>query len=245
LTGSDWRGVLANFPPSVFFPSMTAYRFLPLLAAFALVSPSWAGFEIVQEVETEQPVASTTTITTQIDGKMMRVDMGRDASSIVDTESGDIITLMHPQKVFVRMPGSMAKAMAQAATGQESQPSANFQKTGRTDTINGFFCEEYTGTIENGTIAMWVSKNTPIPQNLIDQLTELGSDFAPIGGGDDKVEGYPIRVVIESGDTGRSVITTLSVVEKKISPDQFKTPSGYRSMDIPSGVDQLLQQFGQ
>jgi hypothetical protein len=86
----------------------TAFAFLlPLLASASLLR---ADYVVVQKVDGGMQSGE---MTIKIKDGKARVDMAPQISTISDSTSGDVVTLMHAQKQFMRIPASQTKALVE------------------------------------------------------------------------------------------------------------------------------------
>jgi hypothetical protein len=86
----------------------TAFAFLlPLLASASLLR---ADYVVVQKVDGGMQSGE---MTIKIKNGKARVDMAPQISTISDSTSGDVITLMHAQKQFMRIPAARPKALVE------------------------------------------------------------------------------------------------------------------------------------
>jgi len=100
------------------------------------------------------------------------------------------------------------------------------------------------GSTSLGKTTIWVSSNTPLSKDFLDQMRKIceDSDMGDMSAsfifeGD----GYPVRTIFEGKDGTKNVLTTLSILEKDIPASAFQAPSGYKTMDVSDSLQQLLQ----
>jgi len=207
--------------------------FLLTLGALAL-SLHHAAADITFTQEILQPDGKKMTSVAKIKGEMMRTDIGPQASAIVNIKTGDMITLMHDQKMAMKIPGSALKALQQQA--KEEMGSTETSKpvaTGRTETINGFKCEEYTLTHSGAKMTVWLTKDIPDATAVMKQLDSLSSEANPFQGAFKGIEGFPVRTSVEIPGSGPMVMTVLGINRDALPDAEFATPSGYREMAMP------------
>jgi hypothetical protein len=75
-------------------------------ALFAFLPIARADLTVVQSIESS---AGTNTITLKIKAESARIEANPKASMIVDTKTGEVITLIHGQKAVMRLSGEKAK----------------------------------------------------------------------------------------------------------------------------------------
>jgi len=216
---------------------------LCLAATFLTSTCLFADLTIVQKIE---GAGSTSEMMVKIKGDLIRVDPSPEISSIINNKTGEMITIMHPQKAFMKISGEQAKAMmAQAKGPNASTPakSPELKATGEKETIENtegkFEAEKYTFTTAGGIKGTyWIVKNYPNAAKILTEMSNMAK--GPIGesmsaGVPDptSLPGFPIKSTLEV--TGQSPVTAtvFSVKETPISDADFKTPEGYQTMSMP------------
>jgi hypothetical protein len=206
-----------------------------LTLAFSLTAH--AGVVIVQDVEQTGPMPLKTRMTIKAEGEKARVDIGKEISSIVDSESGEVSSLMHAQKIAMQLPKGALDAMKEKVSDAGKNEGPDIKPTGKKEKINGFDCEEYAGTFQGLDVAYWVTNDLPNASAVMDQLGKLSGGANPFKGvlknGED-FPGFPIRTVITTPQAGTSTMTIVSVNEEEIPAAEFEVPKNYKSMELPS-----------
>lgn len=212
----------------------------PLLApvlALAITLSSQAGIVIVQDVEQTGPMPIKTRMTIKAEDEKARIDIGKEISSIVDSASGEVSSLMHAQKIAMQLPKGALDAVKKQVSKADKNERPDIKPTGKTEKINGFSCEEYAGTFQGLDVAYWVTNDLPNASAVMDQLGKLSGDADPFKGalknGED-FPGFPIRTVITTPQAGTSTMTIVSVNEEAIPESEFEVPKNYKSMTLPS-----------
>lgn len=205
------------------------------LAAGAAAAPAvkpWEGTVTMTMAHQGKSVP----VTYSIKGRMTRMeapagDQGT-SSMIFDAARQMTLILMHERKTYMIMPAPRGQAAALTRTG-----TARPVKTGRTETILGYPCEEWTSADEHGTTEVWAAKG-------------LGT-FAPLGGmgrgpADQRpaweaemTRGgfFPLRVVHhpKAGDATTTMQVT-AVEPKPLANDLFRPPKDYKEFKMPAGL---------
>src|SRR5437868_10987812 len=92
-------------------------------------------------------VPSGSQITIKMKEGKTRIETGPQASMIIDAKTGDTITLMHPQKQIMRIPGNKMRAIAEMtnkfATDKGANQKPKLTATGKKELINGTETEIY------------------------------------------------------------------------------------------------------
>jgi hypothetical protein len=218
---------------------MRKILWLPLLTAVCGFSSLHADLTIVQHVDGMGQNLDTTMM---FKAGRTRVDSPA-TSMIMDLKTGEIMTLMHAQKSYMKIPSQMAQ-MAMDAMKQSPNASKEggmtLTPTGKKDTISGYAAEEYTATIAGTKMTMWLTKGVP---NYASVLKEMSAAFAQgpmaammkgIGLDMAALPGFPVRTVNEMQPGQTVTSTVLSVSTSPIADSEFAIPAGYTQMTMPS-----------
>ena len=186
------------------------------------------------------------TVTTQIKGNRIRLDMPASPqgamSTIMDLNSGDSVTLLHQQKMAMKVSGAEIKQLAQnmkARSGGTNAP-AVFHDTGKTEKVDNYDAEIYNWSSPDGANqTVWVAKNYPNYSRIKTQMDKLNeSPIARLSKGSaPDISSLPGMVVkTQTEMNGQKVTSTLvSVKEQPVDDSVFETPKGYQEMTPPAG----------
>lgn len=158
---------------------------------------------------------------------------------IFDVEKGEMMTLMPEQKMYMVM--SMKGAMNSAAKKSSKEKMPELVKTGRTETILGYKCDEYVMTDERGNkTEIWAT----------DKLGTYMGASAGGGGmmGRGKASGpawenvlkgrdgfFPLRVVSRDRKDKETFRMEAKSVEPGNVPDStFEPPAGFQKFALPN-----------
>jgi hypothetical protein len=210
--------------------------FLPLLATAVLATAAHADLTITQKVQQEAQPAADLTVTMKIKGQKMRMDASPQVSTIIDLKSGDMQNLMHDQKMVMTIPGALIKGLKQAAAPSASAGTELPKPTGNKETISGFACDEYTLTSQGAKVNVWLTKDLPAAQQIMSEVSALSPDNDPFQAAlkGQKIDGFPLRTVIETPGVGKTTMTVVAVNESPLADSEFSVPSGYKTMQMPS-----------
>lgn len=205
---------------------------LPLFSALlcCLVN-AFADFTITQKEETE---GRQKTVILKLKGDQIRIDGDPRGSFIFNTSTGESTTLLHPQKLVVKMTSDQVKEMTRSVAGQlgiTSDTKLEVQATGKKDKINGYEVAEYTGTIGSTTWHSWVAKDYPNYKTLLKAMNR-----EPLNFGID-MSGFPgmsIKSLIEPSNQPARTVYLESVKEGIIDPAEFRAPADYRLIENPA-----------
>lgn len=210
-------------------------RLLLPLVLFASAQLAGAGLVLVQEIDQSGgPMPGKTRMTITASGDKARVDIGKDISSIVDSRTGTVTSLLHAQKMAMKLPEGTFDSIKHASKDQSTKP--DLKPTGKTEEINGFQCEEYIGTIKGLKVAFWTTRDVKNQKEILGQLAKLSGGNDPFkaalqDGGD--FPGFPIRTVIDTKESGTSTMTVVSIKDEDVPDSAFEIPAGYKTMDMP------------
>lgn len=216
-------------------------KILPLfcLAIFTLLPIARADLTIVQSIESS---AGVNKLTLKIKAERARIDMNPKSSMIVDSKSGDVITLMHDQKTVLRLSAEKAKEIAnQVRARRKGTESALVivtpKPTGKKQRINGYEVDEYTAETPQYRATYWVAKGYPDYQTILRQLKLLQGDiFAAVRRPMPEYydfPGLPIRTKIKLKSEEEVTITIASISQTPIPDSELAVAAGYSEVKLP------------
>jgi len=204
----------------------------------AVAAGANADYVITQTVEN---AGQTENITLKLKGGKCRVDATEQSSAIMDSNTGETVVLIHPQKAFIKISKeqmvAQAKAMKDMLGKQGDNPATvELKPTGKKETINGYETEEYTYDLNGVHNTVAIDKTFKNYQPLVTALYNVQNGpgmeaFRPLALPPDKFPGMPIRTTVEV--MGQRVVTTLgSVQETSLSDADFAIPEGYNELQM-------------
>lgn len=220
-----------------------------LLAVFALgaaVLGHATGFEGKVSLTLSSGKGKSQALDYSIKGSAVRIDMnaeGNTFASIMDLQKMEMLMLMPNEQTYMVMPikEKLDKAMDQAV-----EKDATIEKTGRTETILGYQCDEYVTKDRKNTTELWIAEGL----GTFMGLGSNGGGGGMFGGRSKAAEGweqkfkgkpgFPLRVI--SRDTkGRE---TFRMEATKIEPGSlpaslFQPPEGWQKFQMPNMSDML------
>ena len=238
------------------FPIIPTCLFF-LLAALPAHAETKEGVEVIQEIESPATGKTPVRFTTKSLTPWMRIEM-KDSVTLVNSTSGDIITLLPSQKTYIRIPGSIAQKMKDLAsrfqpaeTAEQPAPEAppEFEPTGRKETIQGYECGEYRVKNGGGSLSVWIAKDpaaAALFREYLQMLASSQSDKDPLAFTREPLEmippdlGLPVRVDYQAGPASVSM-TLISVKKQKFDPAEFAPPRDYKPLSLPGGIGDLLK----
>ncbi|MDQ5979346.1 MAG: hypothetical protein QG602_2320 [Verrucomicrobiota bacterium] len=182
----------------------------------------------------------------------LRIDMtaeGQSFASIMDMKKMELLMLMPSEQMYMVMP--IKETVEKAAKKMEAKE-PDIEKTGRTETILGYKCEEYVTKEKNTTTEIWIAEG-------LGTFMGLGeSGGGPMGGmfgGKKKAasgweekfkgkSGFPLRVVSRDGKNKETFRMEATKIEPGSLPASlFQPPAGWQKLQMPNMGD-MLKGFG-
>jgi len=200
--------------------AILSFLFLLLAAAIA-----FADLTIVQKVSTSaimgQP-AHNGTVTMRIKGSKARIDHKTVKTyQIIDLSSGNAYLVDPTQKRVTVLPIEMMKQAGNAILGASGM-NVNFQKTGRTQKIGAYRCEEYTMNA-TGMIKIagthWIT--TDVKADEYGPFREFAESFLKGVKAQNVPKGVSIRSETRMNLMGQNMTSTTEVlsISRKSIPD--------------------------
>ena len=206
-------------------------------AAALLVATAFlhADLIIVQKVEGGAQNADQTI---KIKGDKARSDLNPSVSMITNGGTGEMVTLMHTGRQYLKVSAEQTKKMMEQLqkfrTGSEP---AKLQPTGKKEKIGDYDCEIFTAGLGSLTATYWVAKDFPNYPNVLEQLDKFqSSTISAMGKGLlPNIKDFPgMTMKTEIVFNGKKVTTTvLSVKEDNVDPKVFDIPAGYKEITSP------------
>lgn len=203
-----------------------------LLAATAFLH---ADLVIVQKVEGGGQNGEQTI---KIKGDKARTDLSPAVSMITNGATGEMITLMHSGRTYLKVtPEQMKAMMDQLQKFRTGNEPAKLVDTGKKEKIGTYDCEIFTAGAGSLTATYWIAKDYPNYQSVLAQLDKFQSTtISAMGKGlmpeIKDMPGMPMKTEIELN--GKKVTTTiLSTKEDNVDPKSFDIPAGYKEISSP------------
>ncbi|HKI77502.1 MAG TPA: DUF4412 domain-containing protein [Ignavibacteriaceae bacterium] len=169
-----------------------------------------------------------------IKGNKIRMDIQSpqgEARLILDQENKKISMLMPSMKMYMSFPWD--KMVSGAQGNNDNKNNMSFKKTGETKTINGYKCEKWLMTGDEGTTEAWMT----------DELGRFMFFDSPMSG-KSKPEwqqelsngnNFPMLIIHKDSDGNENRLEVTKVEKMDLSDDFFGIPSGYNEMKMPIG----------
>lgn len=213
-------------------------RFLLALALVAAPLLARADLTFVQNIETQ---GQKIPLTLKLKETKIRVDMGDQASTLMDINSGEMTTLMHANKAFMKVDPAVLKMMQaqmKQQMGETAEKPGELKPTGQKEKVGDFDTEIYT--LESGSTKgkFWIAKDYPNGDKLLTALKQIqdspaGKMAGNMGSQPENYPGVPVKSEMEV--SGQKVLVTLvSVNDEKLDAGLFAVPGDYKAMAAPA-----------
>jgi len=205
------------------------------------LSPTHADYVIVQKVEGGM---QTGTMTVKIKDTKVRTDVAPQMSTITDGATGDVITLMHTPKTYMKIPAAQAHALLEQTQKLQASKQAaggaapKLTPSGRKEKVGVHECEIYTWTGNGINLTYWFAKEFPNQTNVLGALVKMqNSGLAAIAKAlmpdMSQFPGMPMKTEMTVGPQ-KTTTTLVSVSEENVDPTAFEVPSDYKETATPA-----------
>jgi len=201
----------------------------------ALTLSSWADLTVVQKTE---GAMNSGQMTLRIKGDKARADLSAQISMITDLVTGDTVSLNHPAKVMVRIPGTEAAKMRELSIGLKpnSEP-PKLTATQRKEKVDNRDCQVFTWRVGELEVTDWIDPTYADWKAVIGELQRfqnagLANSAQPLMPPLDQFPG----MVIKREMNHKGTKTTATLVSSKMDPiDEkiFEIPQGYKEQTAP------------
>lgn len=156
---------------------------------------------------------------------------------IFDNGSGEVTTLMHAQKMAMKMNFNAIKQQAetqQKAAGIDPSKIGAPKATGTKEKIGKWDAEIYEYQVGTAKGRLWVAKDYPNGKAINDQINAVSSKMAA-GGIDPSALNVPGMVVKSEMSTpgGKFTTTLVKATEEAVPDSEFAIPAGYTEVAMP------------
>jgi len=209
-----------------------------VLTLIATASADW-----VIEAKIESPQMNTGTIM-KVKGDKIRADITSGPagalSSIMDSSTGDSITLLHAQKMAMKSTGDQVKQaieMAKKYTGQAAGATTVKPKaTGQKEKVGEYDCEIWTWADGGTSAKYWIASNHPqaaVLKDLEKKMRKTALGASQVGPDMSEIAGVPLKTETEANGS-KTTMSILSVKEAPVDAKDFEAPADYQAMAMPT-----------
>lgn len=218
---------------------------LLIVLVFSMMSTlTFADMTLVQKIQTGpmmgQP-AHTDTMTWTIKGSKARIDFSsRKISQIIDLDAHKTYKIDTAKKEILVMSTDLTKETSDVISGIASETKMDIRKSGKTETIQGYKCDEYVTTI-SGPMEMstssWVTQD--IDAEEIEAFQRFGRQMSKMSGiksSMTEVKGLPIRSTSKMTLMGQVIDSSTemeSLSHEPVSASLFELPKDFKQLEMP------------
>lgn len=205
---------------------------------------AFADITIVQNVHTTgimgQPPQNMT-ITMYIKGTKARVEgtMGGGSYQIIDLDQKKIWIVNPAKKQVMVVSPEVMDAAGQMMEQAGKKAKTDVQKTGKSDKVNGYKCEEYTINTVGGIMDLNSTQciTNDVKSDEFEPFRKYAESYAKMMG-NEVPKGVPVRTqakVSMMGQTFESKAEVQSISRAPIANSQFVVPPDYKVVELPQG----------
>lgn len=210
-----------------------------VLASLLLLS-AWSRADLVIEQKMESGFVNGNMVM-KIKGDQARMDMpagpAGNVTVLMNVASGEMSTLMHAQKMAMKMNLAAAKKQAEAQAKQAGVDPAKIEKpksTGQKEKVGEWDAEVFEGNMGGSAAKFWVAKDFPNYKSIQDQMTKLSNATGSAGFDPAKFDMGGMVVKSEVSTPAGKVTTTLvRAKEEPVAETEFAMPKDYKEMTVP------------
>ena len=217
-----------------------------IVISFALVCAAGAQADLVTQQQIVTPNYNGVAAI-KIKGTRIRMDMyagqPQALSTITDLNTGEIINLLHSQKLYLKSAGQPMKQARPAGTATQAPVP---RPTGKTQKVGDYDTELYTWSNSRGiTGTVWVAKNYPDYARIRADYAML--DKSPDGADTSMTPALSALpgMVVRSQVTGDGQTITLALISAKEGPldaSLFGIPRDYKEVPQPKPLKPVITQ---
>jgi hypothetical protein len=215
------------------------------IVASLIIAVAFARADVVIEQKMESAFMNGSMIM-KIKGDQARMDMPTGAAGaitvLVDSKGGTMTTLMHAQKMAMKLNLADAKKQAEKAQKASGVDPAKIEKpkaTGQKEKIGEWDAEVYEFDAGAGTKGkLWVAKDFPNHKAITEQMNKLSAATGGAGFDPSKFDlgGMVVKTEMNT-QAGKMTMTVVKVKEEAVADTEFKAPEGYQDLKLPAGLD--------
>jgi Domain of unknown function (DUF4412) len=205
--------------------------------ALLLFMAAWVHADLTIEEKIESESFSGTNVT-RFKGDQVRMDgkEGGDVevSVLMNAKAGEIVTLLHKDKKFLRMSVETARKQAAinaAAAGIDQAKTGKPKATGKKEIVGKWEAEIYELKIGGKPAKYWIVKDFPNYKSIMDLQRKIGALIGGTSIAPSKLDfgGMVVKSEMDSA-VGKVVITLVRAEEETLDDSIFALPEGYDDM---------------
>ncbi len=204
-----------------------------LLTAFAVR----ADIIITQKMESAMMNGE---MTMKIKGEKGRVDMPTGPagamSMIIDGATGDVSTVMHGQKMVMKMGGAQLKSAVEQAKKAAGDAAVEKPKaTGTKEKVGEWDTEIFETKMGGQSAKIWVAKDFPNAAKMKAEMMKMSKAMGQ-GAMDTAtmdLPGMPVKTEVNTA-VGKMTMTMTKAVEQAVDAAEFEVPKDYKEVTMPA-----------
>jgi hypothetical protein len=213
-------------------------RTVVLATLLLATANAWADIVVEQKMESAMMNGN---ITMKVKGDKARMDMPGpmgNQTMIFNSGSGEMTTLMHAQKMSMKVNYDSIRKQAEAqqkASGIDPSTMEAPKPTGTKEKVGDWDAEIYEYQVGPAKGRLWVAKDYPNGKAINDQINAVSAKMAA-GGIDPTKLNVPGMVVKTEMSTpgGKFTTTLLKATEQSVPDSEFTVPTDYKEMTMPA-----------
>jgi hypothetical protein len=217
--------------------------FVVLILLFSACSV-FADITIVQKVQTGEMAGQppqNITVTLYIQGNRARIEgIGEKANvyQIIDLNQKKMWIVDNNKKTVVVVSSDMMDKAQQSIEKMGKTTKTDVQKTGKSDTVNGFKCDEYTINTTGGILNMNSTQcvTNDVKADEFEPFRKYAESYVKMMGNVSTPKGVPVRTnakISLMGQTFESKAEVQSISREHIAESRFKIPPDYKVVGMP------------
>jgi hypothetical protein len=181
-------------------------------------------------------------MTMKIKGDKSRIDMPTGPmgamSMIIDSATGDMSTIMHGQKMVMKIDAAtMKQAQEQAKQLTGGAAPEKPKATGKMEKVGEWNAEIYEFGMAGATSKVWVVKDFPNGEKLKAEMMKISKNMGqnPADAAAMDVPGMPVKteVAMPIGQ-GKMIVELVKAVEQNVDAKDLEVPKDYQTMSMPT-----------
>lgn len=210
-----------------------------LLLTLLCLSSTYVRADLVVEQKLEGGTTAGS-ILIRVKGDWARMDMPAsrfgEVSVIVDLKEGQITTLNHDKKSFVRGPLEATKKAAEAQlkeAGVDLSKDVVPKATGQKEKVGEWETEIFEGIVAGNKTKYWVVKDFPNYKPLNAQMSKFIMGAGAFDPNKNDLGGMIVKSETIQPKDSKVTKTVVKLEEKAVEDSVFKTPEGYEAVEVP------------
>ena len=211
-----------------------------LRIAPVILTAAFAHADIVIEQKMESAMITGNMIM-KVKGDHARMDMPSpigNVTTLMDFKTGDMVTLVHQQKMAMKMNMNDLKKQQEAgqkALGMDPSKMEKPKTTGEVENVGEYKTEIFEMNQGEVKSRLWIAKDFPNAQSIKDQMAKISAGMGGSGIDPSKLDipGMVMKTEVLT-KAGKMVVTLVKATEENVDEKEFTKPEGYQEMNVPA-----------